>query len=136
MPAKLLGQQAPEQQEPTIHPENTENFEALKTLRDANMALVQQLSQYGMGLDPMSLLQTRLTALIETIFPSATPDGQGAQIQIELNFETMMASVLADLRRNAVSAQLAAGAQVPPDMLEQVAKAHGQPVPRGFRPGR
>lgn len=134
MPAQLLGQPAPEQQQPTIHEGNVENFEALTELRSANMELVQQLAQYGMGLDPMSILQTRMTALIETIFPSATPEGQANQIIIELNFETMMKDVLADLRRNAVTAQLSAGAQVPPGMLEEVARQHGQQLPPAFRP--
>lgn len=137
MPAQLLGQQPAEQgPEPTIHEPNKAAFAELRQIREANQELIQQLAQHGIGMDMGSIIQTRITALIDTIYPSATPDGQARQIEIELRFENMMGQILSEARRSAVSAQLAAGAHVPPEMLEQVARASGQHLPPGLARGR
>lgn len=133
MPTPLLGQKAPDQPELSIHPGNADLYKELEDKQAANAELFKQLGQLNMGLDPMSIVHTRIAALIESIFPANTPEGQAAQIKIELNFETMMNNVLSEARRNAVSAQLRAGANIPQQMMEQMAKASGQHVPPGLR---
>ena len=133
MPTPLLGQKTPDSPKPNIHAENADLYSELEGKQAENAELFKQLAQLGMGLDPLSVVHTRIAALIESIFPSGTSEGQAAQIKIELNFEKMMNDVLVEVRRNAVTAQLQAGANIPPHMLEQMAKATGQHVPDGLR---
>jgi aspartate aminotransferase-like enzyme len=132
MPAQLLGQKPPEPPKPDIHPENTELFEKLRVVQEANAELVAQLAQYRAGIDPNTLLNARIAAIMETIFPSRTPEGQKAQIAVELQFEEYMSNILKEARRTVVMAQLQQGANVPPEMLDEMAKAHNQPVPPGL----
>lgn len=143
MPAQLLSQNPGPGQgpDPNIHPGNEQAFAELKTIREENAVLAQQLQQFQIGLDPFSVIQTRLSAVIEVLVPSKTVAGQATQIAIEVQFETMMRAILAEARRNAVTAQLQAGAHVPPEMLEAMHRAQGgKPVagpgvPPGFRNG-
>lgn len=132
----LLGGGPPKPPEPTIHEGNQDAWAVLGALRQDNAQLAAQLAQFNIGLDPMSVIQTRLTAILEVLFPSGTVEGQAAQIAVEINFETMMGNVLAEARRSAVTAQLAAGAQVHPQLLEQMARATGQVTPDGLKKKR
>ncbi len=122
MPAHLL-EPPSSSDEPTIHEANKQAWDELVVIRKENAKLIKQLRSFAIGMDPLSATQMRLTAFIETVFPSATVDGQAAQIQLEYNFESMLAGTLAEVRRQAVTAQLQAGAHVPPEMLEHMARA-------------
>lgn len=132
MPAQLLGQKPPDPPRPTIHASNEKSFAELEEARAANMELMQQLAGFSIGVDPFLIMHTRIAVIMDALFPSESDAGQAMQIEVELNFEKQMANILSEVRRNAVSAQLQQGARVPPELLEQMAKASGQ-VPPGFR---
>jgi hypothetical protein len=122
----------PDAPKANIHPENQELWDELLELQGSNEEIEGQLAGYAVQMDPLSVLQTRLVALLEVLYPPETPEGQRKQIEVEMRHQAIMSGVLHEARRNVVKAQLAAGGRVPPGMLEEVARAHGQAIPRGF----
>jgi hypothetical protein len=74
----------------------------------------------------MSVMQTRLSALIDTLFDGTTLQGQLLMLQLEHKFESAMNAVLKDAVANVVKAKLAQGTQgIPPEMMEKMAAASG-----------
>lgn len=146
--ATPLGQQPPQKEAPVeatepdeievpenIFPEAVDLYVELATLRGANGELLQQIQSHGVGLDPASLIQTRLSALIDTLFDGTTLEGQLGMLTVEKNFERAMAEVLKDAASNVVKAILSQGASVSPDQMAQMAQAAGIGVPAAFRKG-
>lgn len=116
-----------------IFPEAENIFIALAQKRMANGELLKQIQMHGVGLDPASLIQTRLSALIDTLFDGTTVEGQIGMLTVEHNFETAMADVLKEAAANVVKAVLSQGANVSPDEMQRMAQAAGIGVPAALR---
>lgn len=133
----LLGQpdghsgEVPEQLDPSLR----KVWGELQDIRAANAKMVQKLSQHGVGLDPVSLMQTRLSALIDILFDGTTAEGQAKMLGLEQKFEEAMNDVLKNATANVVKAQLAQGTNMPPEMLRQMAEASGMVAPSQKRKG-
>jgi hypothetical protein len=141
MPANLngaadLGLRAPSVPDVKVHEENQAAYAAYREQQEANMVIEQHLAQMRMSLDAMSPMLLRFTAMLEVLCDPSTVEGEAKQIAIEHKFQTLLHDVLVEMRRQAVTAQLQAGAQVDPAMLEAIHRAQGgKPVNRNLPPG-
>lgn len=124
----------PEQEDPSeairrqLPPKLVPQWDELTELRDANAELIEELSRHGVGLDATSLILTKFSALIDTIWDGNTARGQAKKIEMEYRFETTMAAILSDAAKNVTQALLAQGSQIPPALWNQMAKQQA-----GFR---
>ena len=119
-----------------VRPENQAAYDAYREKQEANMVIERHLSQMRMALDPLSAIQLRLTAMMDILCPPKTSEGEAMQIAVEDKFQELLTHVLSEMRRQAVSAQLQAGAHVPTEMLEAMHRAQGgkpvNKIPKGF----
>ncbi len=97
-------------------------WDELVELRDANAELIQELSQQGVGIDTMSVLMTKFSALVDTIWDGSTFKGQSKVIDMEYRFEEMMSTILSGAAKNLTQALLAQGANIPPALWNQMAE--------------
>lgn len=102
-------------------------FDELTELQAANAELTEELGRYGVGLDPVSLIMTRISALVDSIWDGKTSRGQAKIIEMETRYETVMAGILADASKNVVKMMLSQGSNIPPALWKQMAKQSGLP---------
>lgn len=105
-----------------LPPKLVPRWDELTELRNANGELIEELARHGVGLDTTSVILTKFSALIDTIWDGNTARGQGKKIEMEYRFEETMATILADAAKNVTQAILAQGAHVPPALWNQMAK--------------
>lgn len=98
----------------------------LDQLMESNKAGFSELARQGVQLNEAMLLHLRIETLAELVFGS----GPG-MVQFKLAFERQVSQVLEEARRQARKAQLAAGANVPPEQMKQMARAQGLLGPDG-----
>ncbi len=95
-------------------------WDELTMLRDENGELMQELAKHGVGLDPISVLTTKLSAIADTLWDGNTVKGQTKMIQMEIRYEKMMAGVLTEATKNIVKAMLTQGSNMPPAFIKQM----------------
>ncbi len=127
--AQIGGQPQPENGEDPneairnqLPPQVRPYWDQLVGIRSENAELMKTLAGYGAGLDPVSVLTTKLSALVDCLWDGTTIKGQTKMIELEIKFEQMMSQILTVATQNITQAMLAQGAQLPPAFIKQMEK--------------
>jgi hypothetical protein len=99
----------------------------LDRLIAANQAGFTDLARQGAQVDPGALLNLRINVLAEMIFGVGGP----GMTEFGLRFERALAGAIEEIRGQVRKAQLAAGANVPPQQVRQMAQQQGLLGPDG-----
>jgi hypothetical protein len=90
-----------------------------------NKTALANLARQGAQIDPASLLNLRIDTLAELVL------SEPGMLQFRLRFEQRVAEAINEIRAQLRTAQLAAGAYVPPRQVDQMARAQGLLGPDG-----
>jgi hypothetical protein len=97
----------------------------LDLLIEANKAGLTELARQGAQVDPAGLLSLRIDTLAELVL------SEPGMLQFQLRFERKVSQVIEEIRGQVRKAQLAAGAQVSPQQMKQMAQQQGLLGPDG-----
>ena len=99
----------------------------LDQLMESNQAVFLELTRMGVQVNVGDLLNVRIHTLAEVLFGENGP----GMVEFQLRFERKVATILAELTAEARKARIAAGAQVSPEQVQQMARAQGLLGPDG-----
>ncbi len=134
-PAAPPQEQEPQEIEypPGLPKSHYTRFRQYRALQAENGRSETELKQrYGAGISAASVVGLRLQILLDMIWPQGTADGERARLELDMRYQEGLAGQWENLRRQAVQARLAAGANLSPDELAVVQRAQRQQSPGLF----
>lgn len=109
---------------------------ALTARNDRRVQALAGLTGGKGGFTHASMIDLKLACLVDMLFPSGTAKGQGLRLDLDQRIQEKLSQVISDNEKNIREQLLAAGAQLPPEMLAQMAAEQGLHMPAAERERR
>jgi hypothetical protein len=93
----------------------------------------QVLHHTGGGIPPESMFSLQMFVLLDMLFPRTNERGQRQFLEYQRRVQERLLSILDQVESQFAQARLAAGAQLPPEILARMAAAQGIPAPAAER---
>jgi hypothetical protein len=119
-----------------LSPDIEAAYATLEQRREENKALILSLAQLGAQVDAGSVLNLRISCLLDLLFPRTEKRGQRKQIEFELSVEKQLSANLTQMVQQVRRSRLTAGTTVPPDQVAAMARmAQSFKAPGAEQPG-